>query len=263
MVRAVAQAIFGSPGISCYRAISDGQRETRHTDRQRRHRGAHDDDPVQPAEERATSPASTSSPISGSSCSKDSQASGLGQLGGQKVCATGVGLGGTHRQVQSRVSRPSPPSWISYLLDRLPGPAPAARGGGVSTDDAILEGLQAQDPFTKLVGGDLTDEPYGLAIAKQHPEFVRFVNAVLARMYTDGAWEKSYNHWVSTSPRILRSSNTRTDGPFRRVGGAIAPRCRASSSACAFTIAPVSPRDPPVTVRRTAGRRPPAVSASK
>ncbi len=51
----------------------------------------------------------------------------------------------------------------------------------VSTDDAILYGLEAQDPFTKVVGPELTDEPYGLAMSKQHPDFVRFVNAVLAQ----------------------------------------------------------------------------------
>ena len=51
----------------------------------------------------------------------------------------------------------------------------------ISTDDAILYGLAGQDPFTKIVGPDLDDEPYGLAMSKQHPDFVRFVNAVLAR----------------------------------------------------------------------------------
>jgi polar amino acid transport system substrate-binding protein len=67
----------------------------------------------------------------------------------------------------------------------------------VSTDDAILYGLQAQDPFTKVVGPELTDEPYGLAMSRQHQDFVRFVNAVLAGEESDGAWEKSYQHWVS------------------------------------------------------------------
>ena len=66
----------------------------------------------------------------------------------------------------------------------------------VSTDDTILDGLAAQDPFTKVVGPRLTDEPYGLAISKQHPDFVRFVNAVLAQERADGAWKASYHHWV-------------------------------------------------------------------
>ena len=86
----------------------------------------------------------------------------------------------------------------------------------VSTDDAILYGLQAQDPFTKVVGPELTDEPYGLAMSKQHPDFVRFVNAVLAREESDGAWETSYQHWVGSpvsqkppDPRVRRVSARR------------------------------------------------------
>ena len=46
------------------------------------------------------------------------------------------------------------------------------------------------------MGPELTDEPYGLAISKQHPDLVRFVNAVLAQERADGAWEASYRHWV-------------------------------------------------------------------
>ncbi len=46
------------------------------------------------------------------------------------------------------------------------------------------------------MGPELTDEPYGLAISKQHPDFVRFVNAVLAQERADGAWEASYHRWV-------------------------------------------------------------------
>jgi polar amino acid transport system substrate-binding protein len=68
----------------------------------------------------------------------------------------------------------------------------------ISTDDSILDGLAAQDPFTKLVGPDLTQEPYGLAISKQHQDFVRFVNAVLVKERADGAWAASYARWVGT-----------------------------------------------------------------
>jgi polar amino acid transport system substrate-binding protein len=58
-----------------------------------------------------------------------------------------------------------------------------------------LLGFKAQDPDTKIVGGQIADEPYGLAISNQHPEFVRFVNGVLARMRADGAWRRLYAHW--------------------------------------------------------------------
>ena len=53
----------------------------------------------------------------------------------------------------------------------------------ISTDNAILAGLATQDPWTEIVGPVFTSEPYGLAISKQHPDFVRFVNAVLQQMH--------------------------------------------------------------------------------
>jgi polar amino acid transport system substrate-binding protein len=66
----------------------------------------------------------------------------------------------------------------------------------ISTDDAILAGLQAQDPETKIVGPAITSAPYGLAISLQHPDFVRFVNAVLAKMRSDGQWAQIYKRWI-------------------------------------------------------------------
>jgi polar amino acid transport system substrate-binding protein len=66
----------------------------------------------------------------------------------------------------------------------------------ISTDDSILDGLAAQDPWTKIIGPPLTSEPYGLAISKQHPEFVRFVNAVLQQLRTDGQWKSIYTRWL-------------------------------------------------------------------
>ena len=68
----------------------------------------------------------------------------------------------------------------------------------ISTDNAILAGLKVQDPWTKIVGPVFTSEPYGLAISKMHPDFVRFVNAVLQQMRTDGQWAADYRRWVGT-----------------------------------------------------------------
>jgi polar amino acid transport system substrate-binding protein len=66
----------------------------------------------------------------------------------------------------------------------------------ISTDDTILWGFQVQDPNTRLVALQRPDqihvEPYGIAIARNHPEFVRFVNAVLARVRADGTWDREY-----------------------------------------------------------------------
>ena len=56
----------------------------------------------------------------------------------------------------------------------------------ISSDNAILLGYTSQDPNTKIVGPPIADEPYGMAISKKHPDFVRFVNGMLARMRADG-----------------------------------------------------------------------------
>jgi polar amino acid transport system substrate-binding protein len=78
---------------------------------------------------------------------------------------------------------------------------------GVVTDDSILHGLQAQDPFTVINAQQLEDEPYGLGIANTHPDFVRFVNAVLTQIESNGTWERDYARWVggpAQSPPPLR-----------------------------------------------------------
>jgi polar amino acid transport system substrate-binding protein len=58
----------------------------------------------------------------------------------------------------------------------------------ISTDDTILFGFQFQDPKTRLLPDTFHEEPYGIAIHHDHPEFVRFVNGVLEQMRVDGRW---------------------------------------------------------------------------
>jgi polar amino acid transport system substrate-binding protein len=76
------------------------------------------------------------------------------------------------------------------------------RTDAISTDDAILFGFQAQDPNTRVVGPRFSREPYGLGINKQHPDFVRFVNGVLARMRADGTWAAIYRKWLGKFGRV-------------------------------------------------------------
>jgi len=67
----------------------------------------------------------------------------------------------------------------------------------ITGDDTILAGLAAQDPYAFVVKAPVfTVEPYGLGVSKEHPEFVQFVNGVLARMRTDGQWKKAYDAWL-------------------------------------------------------------------
>jgi polar amino acid transport system substrate-binding protein len=118
----------------------------------------------------------------------------IADLGGQKVCAT---TGSTSiANISAAPSHPVPvavPFWTDCLVLLQQGDVAA-----ISTDDSILAGLAAQDPWTKVVGPRFSYEPYGLAIYQQHPDFVRFVNAVLQGLRTSGQWAASYARWVGT-----------------------------------------------------------------
>ena len=123
---------------------------------------------------------------------KSSAANSLDDLHGQKVCATS-GSDSVARIEHHHAIAVQVPYWTDCLVRLQQGDVAA-----ISTDDSILDGLAAQDPWTKIIGPPLTSEPYGLAISKQHPEFVRFVNAVLQQLRTDGQWKSIYTRWLGT-----------------------------------------------------------------
>jgi polar amino acid transport system substrate-binding protein len=123
----------------------------------------------------------------------DSRVGSLAQLGHEPVCATvdSVPL----MLLQAYPTRPTPVAakqGTDCMVDLQEGTV-----AGISTDDSILLGFQAQDPNTKIVGPPLADAPYGMAISNKHPEFVRFVNGVLARLFADGTWQRIYAHWLA------------------------------------------------------------------
>ena len=72
------------------------------------------------------------------------------------------------------------------------------QGEAVATtgDDTVLAGLAAQDPNTEVVGETFTEEPYGLGMAKDKVDFVRFVNGVIEEMRVDGRWGAIYEKWL-------------------------------------------------------------------
>jgi len=70
----------------------------------------------------------------------------------------------------------------------------------ITGDDTILAGLAAQDPYAFVVKAPaFTEEPYGLGISKENPDFVKFVNGVLAQMRSDGQWTTAYNTWLKAA----------------------------------------------------------------
>jgi polar amino acid transport system substrate-binding protein len=121
-----------------------------------------------------------------------SKARSLQDLGGKRVCASAGSA--PIPVIQRQPSHPravGQPQAIDCLVALQQG-----RVDAISTDDSILLGFRAQDPYTKIVGRNLADVPYGMAISKAHPEFVRFVNGVLARTRADGTWRRIYARWL-------------------------------------------------------------------
>jgi polar amino acid transport system substrate-binding protein len=123
----------------------------------------------------------------------DSEYTGLDSLGGKKVCAA---EGSTSlRRIAEAPSEPvavQVPNWTDCLVMLQQNQIEA-----VSTDDTILAGFKAQDPFTKIVGDALAAEPYGIGVNKEQTDLVRFVNAVLEQMRADGSWGDLYGIWVA------------------------------------------------------------------
>ncbi len=67
----------------------------------------------------------------------------------------------------------------------------------ISTDDAILAGLVAQDPYLHITGPDMSEQPYGIGINLTNTGLVRFVNGTLERIRTDGTWDTLYRKWLT------------------------------------------------------------------
>ena len=191
MIRAVANAIFGTPDKVVYKAISDAQRIPDILS-----------GTVDIVAHTMTITCARLQQVDFSSVYfdaaqrvlvlKDSTANSLADLRGQKVCATS-GSDSLNEISADKAIPVAVPYWTDCLVLLQQGDVAA-----ISTDDSILDGLAAQDPWTKLIGPRLTNEPYGLAISKQHSDFVRFVNAVLQQLRTNGQWKESYAHWIGT-----------------------------------------------------------------
>jgi polar amino acid transport system substrate-binding protein len=121
-----------------------------------------------------------------------SSITGPAGLTGKRVCAT---KGSTSIATIEKLNPRAVPVTVPQRTDCLVA-LEQGRVEVISTDDAILLGFKAQDPYTQLAGPRLADEPYGMAISRAHPDLVAFVNGVLARMRADGTWRSIYGRWL-------------------------------------------------------------------
>jgi len=127
----------------------------------------------------------------------DSPAASVEDLAGQTVC---VSAGGTSAD-EMRSLAVQPPIEVVEVSNQTDCVVLFQRGevDAIRSDDTVLAGFAAQDPFSKVVGRALTEEPYGMAVSRAHPEFVAFVNGVLRQAKADTSakgWRASYDRWL-------------------------------------------------------------------
>ncbi|UQZ85714.1 ABC transporter glutamine-binding protein GlnH precursor [Paenibacillus konkukensis] len=76
----------------------------------------------------------------------------------------------------------------------------AGQGDTLTTDNAILYGMAAQDSNYEVVGEPFTDEPYGIAIKKGESALLQAVNDGLKTLQSSGEYNKIYEKWIGKAP---------------------------------------------------------------
>ena len=122
----------------------------------------------------------------------------LEDLEGKRVCvASGTTSAARLWAELDRITVLSVNTWADCLVAIQQNQVDA-----ITTDDAILVGITAQDPYLEIVGPQLAAEPYGVGIAKSTPShnpdgLVRQDTSTLARIRADGTWNRMYSTWLS------------------------------------------------------------------
>jgi glutamate transport system substrate-binding protein len=122
----------------------------------------------------------------------DSDIKGIEDLAGRRVCTV---LGSTYEETL----REQAPDADLRLVDTYSECLELLQNGAVdaiSTDDVILTGMIIQDDTLKMVGAELTTEPYGAGIKEGDKDFQKFVSDTLEAAQADGRWEETYQKWV-------------------------------------------------------------------
>lgn len=118
---------------------------------------------------------------------------GIEDLAGQRVCAPNGSTSMDKLRTFGAVEAVGADTHTGCLVLFQQGAVDAITG-----DDTVLAGLAAQDPYAAVVKAPaFTAEPYGLGVNPKHTDFVRFINGVLEEMRADGRWTKSYNTWLA------------------------------------------------------------------
>ena len=126
---------------------------------------------------------------------EDSDIAGIDDLAGKKVCTA---LGSTYESTIKEQAPEADLKTVEAYSDCLT----LIQNGqvdAVSTDNVILTGMviQSGEDFPlKLVGEDLTTEPYGAGHQDGDTEFGAFLDETIEASFEDGTWDSIYDEWV-------------------------------------------------------------------
>jgi glutamate transport system substrate-binding protein len=130
-------------------------------------------------------------------------------LNGKNVCSAQGSTSETN--IKNRAPQANLLSLTAYSL--CVSSLKDGRVEAVSTDDIILAGFAASDRTLKLVGGQFTQEPYGIGIKKGKDDLVRFIDAQLAAMFSDGRWDRLYTQYLGQVGGIAPAAEARAKIP--------------------------------------------------
>lgn len=82
----------------------------------------------------------------------------------------------------------------------------SGKGDVLTTDNVILMGMSKEDPNYVVVGGNFSDEPYGIAVRKGDVEFADYINKFLKEIKNDGTYDAIYKKWLGSAPPTKSSA---------------------------------------------------------
>lgn len=126
----------------------------------------------------------------------DSGIAGMEDLEGKTVCATRDSTPARAIVDNNIGALLLTRTWTDCLMAMQRNQADA-----IFSDDAILSGLQAQDPYTEVVDTGDAVSYYGVGMpapttGRKAQGLVMQVNSTLERIQSDGTWDELYDEWM-------------------------------------------------------------------
>ncbi|MDO4929228.1 MAG: glutamate ABC transporter substrate-binding protein [Corynebacterium sp.] len=149
-----------------------------------------------------------------------SSSSELADLAGQKICVTENSTGA------QRIANEYPGQDLLVVTSAADCLLALQQNqvSAILSDDAILSGMIAQDPFTTLTKDFLGHEQYGIAFAKptalnDTTGLIRQVNGTLERVFNDGTWTSLVQDWLGDylGPQPVPQVHYRAETPLNQL----------------------------------------------